>query len=80
MKISRPYTLKERIYQLCIREHYFNAGTNEQYNMMFYAACSSQFSVRDVAVMISMCSICADVSKVEQQIQEIIDEIEAGAA
>ena len=80
MKISRPYTLKERIYQLCIREHYFNAGTNEQYNMMFYAACSSQFTVRDVAIMISICSICADVSKVEQQLQEIIDEIEAGAA
>lgn len=76
MKTTRPYELKERIYQLCNKEQYFTAGSNEQYTMMFYAATSGQFSARDVAVMIGICSICGDIGKIERQITEIMKEIE----
>lgn len=76
MKTSRPYELKERIYQLCNKEQYFTAGSNEQYTMMFYAATSQQFTTRDVAVMIGICSICGDIAKIEKQITKILEDIE----
>ena len=76
MKTARPYELKERIYELCNEKQYFNAGSNEQYSMMFYAAASPQFSCRDVAIMIGICSVCADISKVEKELLDICQEIE----
>ena len=80
MKTSRPYELKERIYQLCNKEQYFTHGSNEQYSMMFYAATSEQFSARDVAVMIGICSVCGNIGKIQEQIEEICKDIEAEAA
>lgn len=80
MKTARPFELKERIYQLCNKEQYFNAGSNEQYSMMFYAATSEQFSTRDVAVMIGICSVCANISKVQEQIEAILTDIEEAEA
>ena len=77
MKTNNPYELKDRIYQLCNKEQYFNAGTNTQYDMMFYAAASPQFTSRDVAVMIGICSICANIEKVQQQLDEILKEVDA---
>lgn len=79
MKTSRPYEMVERIYQLCNRKQYFNAGSNVQYDMMFYAAKSPEFSCRDVAVMIWTCSVTAELGQVEQEIQEIHDGIERDA-
>lgn len=79
MKTPRPYELKERIYQMCNDKQYFIAGTNTQYDMMFYAAGSEEFSCRDVAVMIWTCSICADVNEIEKQLMKMCEEIEEEA-
>lgn len=80
MKTARPYELKMRIYELCNRKQYFNAGTNTQYDMMFHAAGSEDFSCRDVAVMIWVCSVTANLSEVEKEILTICEEIEAEEA
>lgn len=76
MKTTRPHELKQRIYELCNKKQYFNAGSNEQYSWMFYAATSSQFSARDVAVMIGICSICANIGTVQQEIEAICKELD----
>ena len=80
MKTSRPFELKERIYQLCNKERYFDAGNNEQYSMMFHAASSEQFSTRDVAAMIWICSVCANIANVQEQIEAILTDIEEAEA
>ena len=80
MKTMRPYEIKERIYELCNKEQYFNAGSTVQYDRMFYASTSEYFTVRDVAVMIWTCSVCADLDKVERQIRGILEAVEAEAA
>ena len=76
MKTTRPHELKQRIYELCNKKQYFNAGSNEQYSWMFYAATSSQFSTRDVAVMIGICSVCANIDTVQQEIEAICKELD----
>ena len=80
MKTTRSYELKERVYQLCNKKQYFNAGSNVQYDRMFYACASEYFTVRDVAVMIWTCSVSAELGEVEREIREILDAVESEAA
>lgn len=76
MKTSRPYELKEGIYNLCNRKQYFTGGTNSQYDKLFYMADKPEFSCRDLAVLIWGCSTYADLAEVQKEIEAIHNDIE----
>ena len=76
MKTNHPYALKEAIRKLCVKNDYFNCGDNIQYQMMFDAAVCEEFSTRDVAVMIYINSMTADLKEVETELILILDAIE----
>lgn len=62
---------KDMIYSLCNRKQYFTAGTCEQYNKMFDMIGSENFTARDVAITIYVCSTAANIDEVEKEINEI---------
>ena len=78
MKVTSDfeYSLKEKLYRLCNRENYFTCGSNRQYDRMFTISTDPKFSVREVAILIFMCSDDgADLDTIEKQVQEIYDDI-----
>lgn len=79
MKVTKDfeYTMKDKLYRLCNREHYFTCGSNRQYDLMFSMAIMPEMSARDIAVMIFTCSDGnASLGRILSDINEIMNEIE----
>lgn len=72
MRTLQPFSLKNDIRELCIRNGYFTRGDNMQYERMFDMAADPEFTVRDTAMMIYTCSDEeADFYEIQSQIEEI---------
>lgn len=77
MKISEKYeySMSDKLYRLCNSKRYFTSGTNTQYDKMFSAARDPEMTCRDLAVIIYTCTTGADVSKIQEEIEKIYNEI-----
>lgn len=76
MQTTRPYELKERIYNLCNKEQYFTCGTCRQYDLMFSMAVMPEMSTRDIAVMIFTCSDNASLGRILNDLNKIVNDLE----
>lgn len=79
MTVTRnfEYTLVQKIYNLCNREHYFTCGSNRQYDLMFTMAKMPEMSTRDIAIMIFTCSDGkASLGRILNDLNAIMTEIE----
>lgn len=64
----------EKIYRLCNEKEYFTCGSSTQYNLMFDMA-RERKPAHDIALVIWICSDNADLSVIEQEINEIYKEV-----
>lgn len=78
MKVSKDfeYALKDKLYRLCNREHYFTCGTNRQYDRMFTMAVMPEYTYRDIAMMIFTCSDIPEGEDVNSFFGDIQNQVE----
>ena len=79
MICTRPYEMKERIYQLCNEKQYFTCGTNRQYDRLFYMVLDREFGFYDVALAIWLCSEDADLHEIQEDVANIFADVEKDA-
>ena len=76
MITPNPSKLKTKIYDLCVKNNYFNCGTHRQYDKMFFMAESPFYGAKVIAGVIWVCSYNADYSRIFEQLINICKEVE----
>ena len=71
MNIYYPWQMRDRVRDLCIRRGWFTDGHSRQYDRMFDMLDRPEFSVRDVALVIWICSDKAELYDIIEELEEI---------
>lgn len=71
MKIYYHAQVADRVRKLCIQKDWFDCGTNRQYDKMFDMLERPDYSVRDIALVIWICTYQAPLNEIIKELKKI---------
>ena len=78
MAKTRKVILSDDLYRLCNQYQWFTCGTNFQYAAVFGMCNNPEFSLRDIAIAIHICSNGVSLKEIESGLRKVARTINVG--